>query len=229
MRIAVVESGELNGELLTFAARRHHHSVVTLQSAEQLRRPLPFTPSAVALVQPSGQPLAPDEVRTAREALPAATVFVVGDARRAAARAELFRAGAHDVIPAPYDPFELLLRLEAWARPAQPEESAEQRVELHDLVVDAERYRVRKNGQDLAMTPLEVRVLYCLAAHSPNLTPAERLLSFGWGVLEDPDTSLIRTHVCHLRRKLEKAGGVPVKIKSKHTLGYTLLIGPDVR
>lgn len=224
MRVAVVESGDLPGELLTFAARRQRHSVVSLRTVDDLRGSLPFVPAAIALVGATGRPATPTDVAAARAALPQAAVVVVAEGLRPGHRADLLRAGAHDVVDSPFDPLELLLKLTAWTRQPAGDEPSELCAELADLLVDAERYRVRKNGRDVTMTPLEVRILYCLAAHSPNLTPAERILSFGWGALEDPDTSLIRTHICHLRRKLEKAGGVRMQIRSKHTLGYTLIV-----
>jgi len=226
MRLAVVESGDMAAEVFSFAARNQSHSVVQLRSIDQLLQPLPFSPAAVAVFD-SGRPVIDARtIATVRQALPEAAMVVVSQADSFEHRAQLLRAGAHDVVRQPVDPFELLLKLSVWSARSNADESSELKVELSDLMVDAERYRATKNGQPLNLTPLELRILYCLAAHSPNLTPAERLLSFGWGMLEDPDTSLIRTHVCHIRRKLEKAGGKAFSIKSKHTLGYILTIEP---
>jgi DNA-binding response OmpR family regulator len=222
MRLAVVESGDLAGEVFSFAARNQSHSVVSLRNVDELLKPLPFAPAAIAWFEPNAARLAPVQLADIRKTLPEAAVVVVSQGASAEARTELLRAGAYDVVDAPVNPFELLLKLSTWSARSGGDESTELKVELADLVVDAERYRASKNGKQLSLTPLELRILYCLAAHSPNLTPAERLLSFGWGILEDPDTSLIRTHICHIRRKLEKAGGVPFAIKSKHTLGYSL-------
>ncbi len=226
MRLAVVESGDMAAELFSFAARNQSHSVVSLRSPEELLKPLPFPPAAVALFDSGKGGIDANTVASVRKALPEAAMVVVSPSRSPEQRTELLRAGAFDVVGQPVDPFELLLKLSTWSARSGPEDASELRVELSDLMVDAERYRATKNGQPLNLTPLELRILYCLAAHSPNLTPSERLLSFGWGILEDPDTSLIRTHVCHIRRKLEKAGGKPFTIKSKHTLGYTLTIEP---
>lgn len=225
MRLAVVESGDLAGEVLSFAARNQSHSVVSLQTVEQLLAPLPFSPAAVAVFEAPAAELHPGRLADIRQALPDAAVVVVSQRASTVDRTPLLRAGAHDVVGSPVNPFDLLLKLSTWSARAGAEEASELKVELSDLVVDAERYRASKNGKPLSLTPLELRILYCLAAHSPNLTPAERILSFGWGILEDPDTSLIRTHICHLRRKLEKAGGNSFVIKSKHTLGYTLVMG----
>ena len=224
MRLAVVESNDLLGELLTFAARRRKASVHSVAHAQDLQSALPFRPRVVAVVQPSGtQPALPD-IHLIRDALPSARLVVIADETEPAMRISLLKAGVGDILTRPFDPLEIVLKLEGLATHDADDEDGEPVVEVGDLVVDAQRYRAVKNGQTLRMTPLELRVLYCLAAHSPSLTPAERLLSFGWGSLDDPDTSLIRTHVCHLRRKLEAAGGVHLQIKSNHTLGYTMTI-----
>ncbi|MDZ7726955.1 MAG: helix-turn-helix domain-containing protein [Dehalococcoidia bacterium] len=96
---------------------------------------------------------------------------------------------------------------------------------MADLEVQISRYHVAKNGQSLVMTKLEMRLLHCLCEHFPHLAPLDRLLTFGWEGTGEPDPSLIKTHISHIRRKLARAGGAPLQIVSKQGVGYMLVEG----
>jgi DNA-binding response OmpR family regulator len=131
------------------------------------------------------------------------------------------RAGVGDIVRKPYNPFELIERLERLG----DSQSAERDIEmctLGDLVVDLSHYSARKNGRELKLTKLELRLLFCLLANAGRLAPTERLLTFGWENMEPPEPALLKTHVSHLRGKLREAGGVPLAISSRHSLGYSI-------
>lgn len=224
MRLTVVEESALQGSVLSFAARRRGHTVTSLTQRRELFEALPFEPAAVAIVSDAPEEEVTDTVVRARERFPDSMVVLVTAAEGSSARQRFLRAGAHEVVPAAFDPFEVVLKTETWARNFHEDRGDEKRIRIADLEVDAERYSATKNGVALSMTGLELRILYCLCAHYPSMTPHERFLSFAWGSLHDPDPSLIRTHICHIRKKLQNAGGVPMKIRSKHTLGYELSV-----
>ena len=222
MRIAIVESEPAAADLLTFVAQRRGHQPVCVPTVGRLFERLPFEPTAaiVSFQDMDGEGL--DGLARLRKSFPELTILVIAEKASTVAPIAVLRAGAQDVIQSPYNPFEVLLRLEGWvdARP-QPQASISA-VSLGDLEVDLEAYTAVKHGQQLPLTKLERRLLFCLCQHHPNVAPIERLLVFGWDALDDPDAGLLKTHISHIRTKLRDAGGVPFDIISHQTVGYSV-------
>ena len=120
---------------------------------------------------------------------------------------------------------EVILRAELQAESLGGPGGVSDAIRLGDLEVDLGYYTAQKNEQELRLTKLELRLLFCLMEHQGKVSPTDRLLSFGWDSLDVPDASLLKTHISHLRKKLLEAGGEPIQIRARHSLGYTLRIG----
>lgn len=222
MRIAIADADPFNAEATAFAARRRGHATFTVRSLPELTGNLPFEPHAIVL----GQDLVPEPNLVARlhHAAPEVGLFVVLERPREPLPSRMLEAGASEVIRAPYNPMELVVRAEQWFSRGRNDAEPDDVLRLADLEIALDRYAAVKAGRPLTLTRLELRLLYCLCEHSPHLTPTERLLTFGWDTLGDPDAALIKTHISHIRKKLEAAGGVPIEITSRQTLGYTLAV-----
>jgi DNA-binding response OmpR family regulator len=77
------------------------------------------------------------------------------------------------------------------------------------------------------LTPLESRLLSSLARASGRVVRREALVDAGWGddINGGPDNALrsVYVHVCHLRKRLTKAG-FPGRINSVWGIGYELTL-----
>lgn len=223
MRIAIADSDRVASDVLAFAAQRRGHQAVTVISVTELLGRLPFEPNVVLL--------GGDVAEGAREALPQiqsafpeATFIVALEKPREPLPSTLLKAGVNEVVRAPYNPVEVIVRAENLVAARKSDGVADDALRLGDLEMALDRYAASKNGVNLSLTKLELRLLYCLCEHSPHLTPTERLLTFGWDTLGDPDAALIKTHISHIRKKLKDAGGLDIEIISRQTLGYTLVV-----
>ena len=223
MNFAIFEPDELAAGILTFIARRRGHKAIWLPGADRLSERLPFEPSAsiVALDELRAESI--EQVRPLREQYPDVPILLTVQRIDNSIPLIALDAGVSDVIRKPYHPHQLIARAElhALSRGGMLEAQSDV-LRLADLEVDLGRYMGLKNGVDLPLTRLELRLLYCLAEHHPYVAPSERLLSFGWDAAELPDGRLLKTHISHIRKKLRSAGGVPFDVGSRHSLGYTL-------
>ena len=54
----------------------------------------------------------------------------------------------------------------------------------------------------MQLTPLEFRILYLLAINEGRVIPYSRLVEYAWGYYDEGNSSLLKTHICHIRKKL---------------------------
>ena len=90
------------------------------------------------------------------------------------------------------------------------------------LVLDLQRRRVFRDGQETHLTPVESRLLYALAAHLDSVVPTETLLARGWSETEAPDPSYVWVTMRRLRRKLERDPDAPRYLETIRGVGYRL-------
>jgi DNA-binding response OmpR family regulator len=185
-------------------------------------------PTVIVFSADGDSGVAIETVQKLRTTFPEAVLIATVDRPREPLPSVLLRSGANEVIRIPFNQNELVMRAEQLAighvaRAALPEDV----LRLADIEIALDRYTARKNGQRLNLTKLELRLLYCLCDHYPHLTPTERLLAFGWDTLGEADPALIKTHISHIRKKLDGAGGRAVEIMSRQTLGYVFQWKPS--
>ncbi|MFN0148713.1 MAG: winged helix-turn-helix domain-containing protein [Dehalococcoidia bacterium] len=225
MKLAIVEADRVLGDVLSFVAKRRGHQALCVTSLDRLLDRLPFEPNVIIASLDANDPPAPGWMAPIIGAYPDADVIVTLERPSDPLPARLIREGVREVVRAPYNPVELVLAAEGWRATRAKSQSASEPIRVADLSVALEECRAEKNGATLELTNLELRLLFCLCEHSPRLTPMERLLSFGWQSLDEPSPGLVKTHISHIRRKLEAAGGVPLEIRSRPSVGYALAPG----
>ena len=119
--------------------------------------------------------------------------------------------GADDYVPKAFSPRELLARVRAVLRRAQPVQ-AERKEPEEDGVV-----RVRD------LTALEFRILFGMAAHPGRVFTRENLLELAVGREFSRYDRSVDMHISTLRRKLGDDPHNPAYLKTIRGMGYTLL------
>lgn len=147
--------------------------------------------------------------------MPILVLSAIGEEER---KVEALGAGADDYVTKPFGPRELVARLEAALRRATPE-AGEPAIAVDGLEVDLAARTVRRQGEDVHLTPTEFELLRVLIRNRGRLMTHRSLLVEVWGVEYEDDLQVLRAHVANLRRKIEPAGK-HVFIRTDPGVGY---------
>jgi len=138
------------------------------------------------------------------------------------AKAEALDELAEDYIVKPFHYPELRARINRVLRRVGDRVPAG-RLQLDpELVLDLQRRRLIRDGEEVRLTPVESRLLYALAANLGQTVPTETLLMRGWSETEAPDASYVWVTMRRLRRKLERDPDHPVYLETIRGVGYRL-------
>jgi DNA-binding response OmpR family regulator len=128
--------------------------------------------------------------------------------------------GADDYVTKPFSLQELLARIRALLRRAQPDAALPDALRFGNIEIDFRRYEARRKGKSVDMTRKEFAVLRLLAARAGEVVTRDELLNEVWGYESYPVSRTVDNHVAGLRAKLERDPANPQYIQTVHGIGY---------
>lgn len=130
--------------------------------------------------------------------------------------------GADDYITKPFSMRELVARVKANLRRTEltNQTMGNEIIDLGDLVIDVNKYEVRKDGKIIDLTQREYELLKFLATRSEQVFTREHLLEEVWGYEYYGDIRTVDVTVRRLREKVEDDSGEYKYILTKRGVGY---------
>ncbi len=128
--------------------------------------------------------------------------------------------GADDYVTKPFSIRELLARVKAVLRRAQPHSKERERYSFGDIEVDVRKCQVSRQGRALEFSSKEFDLLKYFLCHSGEAISRDRLLEDVWGYDNFPTTRTVDAHIVRLRQKLEPKPEDPHFFLTVHGVGY---------
>lgn len=128
--------------------------------------------------------------------------------------------GADDYVTKPFGAEELLARIRAALRRSDSPLPASQPITRGGLVIDRERFRVLRDGEEVRLTPKEFELLTFLAQHPGRVLTHRTILKAVWGPNAVDQPEHLRVLVGALRKKIEPNPSSPKYILTEPWVGY---------
>lgn len=137
-------------------------------------------------------------------------------------KVRLLELGADDYVVKPFGMAELLARARAALRRHKRGAATEPEVRVGPLVIDLATRAVSVDGNRVALSPKEYRLLQVLARHAGNVVTHQQLLQEVWGSGHQADAHYLRIFVRKLRQKIEADPTRPKILRTELGVGYRL-------
>jgi len=133
--------------------------------------------------------------------------------------------GADDYVTKPFGAEELVARIRAALRRADTAPQPSEPIVRGGLVIDRERFRVLRDGEEVRLTPKEFELLLFLAQHPGRVLTHRTIIRAIWGPHAVDQPEHLRVLVGSLRKKIEPTPSVPKYILTEPWVGYRFAEG----
>ncbi len=228
MKLLIIDGDRHMVEMLTSWLKTLGHEVSRAYTGERARREwLEQQPDLVILdtaLQDVDALAMCRDLRSKHDAL----LLVITEGRDVQNEVACLQSGADDYLRKPFFPDQLLAHIHAVSRRARStlEQHSSSIITVGPILVDCLHRQVSACGKTARLTPSESRLMHLLAVNANDVCTASQIVTHIWGYNGEGDASLIKSHIRHLRQKIEPDPSKPRFICTVPGVGYTLIRYP---
>ena len=136
--------------------------------------------------------------------------------------------GADDYVTKPFNPLEIVARVKAAFRrfydlnTGTGEVSGQKMIRYRELAIDMETLQLFKNGEEIRVTPTEIKILMLLMKNPGRVYTKVQIYEYLRGEYFENDENTIMVHISNLREKIEDDPKQPEYLLTVRGLGYKI-------
>jgi two-component system, OmpR family, response regulator len=136
-------------------------------------------------------------------------------------RLEGLRGGGDDYVIKPFEPSELIVRIQVLLRRSGRVRNKQLVLRVGDLELDLVAREARRPGRTIELLPMEFKLLEFMMRNPGQMLSRRMIFEHVWEYYFDPGTNLIDVHVGKLRKKIDDPGRASF-IRTERGVGYVL-------
>lgn len=149
-------------------------------------------------------------------------ILIVSEQSSYVDKVEALYAGADDYIVKPFHEQELKARIYTVLKRRISSVSGNF-YQAGDLKIDFTGRQVLRGGEEIHFSPVEYRILECLALNSGTVVTYQMLMEKIWGPYTSCNSRILRVNMTNIRKKIEDPSGEPQYIITIPKVGYRML------
>lgn len=114
-----------------------------------------------------------------------------------------FNLGTDDYLVKPFDPNELMARIKALLRRANPMLDSNEIIDFPLLKINLKEYKIICDDREIVLPPKEMELLYFLTSYPNQVFTRQQLLENIWGLNFEGDPRTVDVHIKRIREKKE--------------------------
>ena len=131
--------------------------------------------------------------------------------------------GADDYITKPFSLKELLARIKALLRRAEPALPGVEKYTFGNIKMNLKKMEVEKDGKLIHLSATEYKILKYFVEHEGEVITRDKFLDDVWGYDAFPTTRTVDNYILAIRKKIEDDPSAPEHILTIHTAGYKFI------
>ena len=223
MKIMLADDDRDMVEMLTPWLKGHGHDIVQAYDGEQAIKKWRETVPDLVILDVDMPKLDGFEVCRKMRMETNSMVIILSAYDREDDEVRGLEMGADDYVRKPFTPRQLLARIKAVMRRSTSSRNVtgSSTLTVGPITLDAMRHEVTRENIKVRLTPTESRLLHLLISHTGQVLTTDMIIERVWGYEESGDSGLVKTHIRHLRQKVEPDSNNPRFITTVPGVGYT--------